>query len=71
MGKKNSDRTRAFLCKKDCKCKKCVVCGKALRYENETGLCSSDLSRERVLCYYHQGIYNHGKRRNINRKRNN
>lgn len=45
---------RKFLMNRSKKCKKCVVCGKALRPENQSGLCSMDLSRESTLNWNHQ-----------------
>ena len=38
------------------KCKKCVVCGKALRSENQSGLCNKDTHIEFVLNYNNQII---------------
>jgi len=40
------------------KCKKCAVCGKAIRSNNESGLCSNHLMLERCLCHYHQRFKN-------------
>ena len=50
MGKKRSDRRKAYLRNiPSWKCRKCVVCGKALRSENKSGLCSMDYNKESTM----------------------
>jgi len=45
---------KTFIITKHVECKKCAVCGKALRTQNKSGLCYLDLHIEYTINYRHQ-----------------